>query len=236
MSSKFQNDEKLNSEFEEKKIDEQNEFMHTFEIKQPEDSFENNEHEENLSQPSPKRQSIISITKKEDEDFHNLKFSLLYLISFFITCISCVYYYSYNNFNNRIILDYKEYLNTDFPFYKITSKYTKGRIIYINLQLNTTNHNEELLSTYIKVVFIFASEIVHIKIFTDLLENYSTESLYDMSDPYLNSTNIDNYKESNIGIKFYDYPFNFRLFRKDDGNTLFDSRCEKNQNLIFFFS
>ena len=55
-----------------------------------------------------------------------------------------------------------------------------------------------------------------------------------MSDPELTSTNIDNYKESNIGIKFYDFPFGFKLYRKDDGNTLFDTRCDKNQNLIFF--
>ena len=67
-----------------------------------------------------------------------------------------------------------------------------------------------------------------------MIDNKITESLYDMSDPDLNSTNIDNYKESNIGIKFYDYPFNFKLYRKDDGNTLFDTRCDKNQNLIFF--
>ena len=237
MSFKIQNDEKSNIELEEKKSNEGNDFLHTFEIREPEDNYEQKEIEnkENLSEPSPKRQkSAISLTKNEDSYFHNLQFSLLYLVSFFITCISCVYYYSYNNFNNRIILDVKEYLNTDFPFYKITSKYTKGRTIYINLQSNTTNYNEELLSTHIKIVFIFASEIVHIKIFSDLIDNKITESLYDMSDPDLNSTNIDNYKESNIGIKFYDYPFNFKLYRKDDGNTLFDTRCDKNQNLIFF--
>ena len=237
MSFKIQNDEKSNIELEEKKSNEGNDFLHTFEIREPEDNYEQKEIEnkENLSEPSPKRQkSAISLTKNEDSYFHNLQFSLLYLVSFFITCISCVYYYSYNNFNNRIILDVKEYLNTDFPFYKITSKYTKGRTIYINLQSNTTNYNEELLSTHIKIVFIFASEIVHIKIFSDLIDNKITESLYDMSEPDLNSTNIDNYKESNIGIKFYDYPFNFKLYRKDDGNTLFDTRCDKNQNLIFF--
>ena len=202
------------------------EFETNFGENQEEDFFERG----NLSQPKPQK----SLSLDRIENYHNLQFSLLYLVSFFITCISCVYYYSYNDFNNKKLLDVKEYLNTDFPFYKIMSKYTKGRSIYINLQSNTTNYNEELLSTRVQIIFIFSSDIVHLKIFSNFSDININEEFYDMSDPELTSTNIDNYKESNIGIKFYDFPFGFKLYRKDDGNILFDSRCDKNQNLLFF--
>lgn len=62
----------------------------------------------------------------DDLYFHNIQFSLMYLVSFLIVAISCVYYFSANDFNNRILLQEKEVIVKDFPFYKIVSKNTKG--------------------------------------------------------------------------------------------------------------
>lgn len=58
----------------------------------------------------------------DDLYFHNIQFSLMYLVSFLIIAISCVYYFSANDFNNRILLQDKEVIVKDFPFYKIVSK------------------------------------------------------------------------------------------------------------------
>ena len=55
-----------------------------------------------------KTKSADSIYKNESfssnpsNHYHNIYFALLYLISVFIVAISCAYYYSYNNYNNRI--------------------------------------------------------------------------------------------------------------------------------------
>ena len=89
-----------------------------------------------------KTKSADSIYKNESfgsnpkTSYHNIYFALLYLISVFIVGISCAYYFSYNNYNNRIFLNTsKKILLEQYPFYKITSKYTRGSLIYIKLQL-----------------------------------------------------------------------------------------------------
>ena len=55
--------------------------------------------------------------------YHNIFFALLYLISIFIVAISYAYYFSYNNYNNRI------FLNTIKPI-------NKGQYLFIKLFLN----------------------------------------------------------------------------------------------------
>ena len=76
--------------------------------------------EENVtdSQEQSKRDSFVHI---DDYYFHNIQFSLLYLTSLFIVGISCIYYFSCNNYNNRIVLPYKENEIHDFPYYTIVS-------------------------------------------------------------------------------------------------------------------
>ena len=72
----------------------------------------------------------------------NIYFALLYLISIFIVAISCAYYFSYNNYNNRIFLNtIKPIKKEQYPFYKIVSKYTKGNLVYIKLQLEELSNN-----------------------------------------------------------------------------------------------
>ena len=97
-----------------------------------------------------KTKSADSIYKNESfssnpsNHYHNIYFALLYLISVFIVAISCAYYYSYNNYNNRIFLTKgKIILKEQYPFYKIISKYTKGNLIFIKLKLVELYDNDK---------------------------------------------------------------------------------------------
>ena len=49
-----------------------------------------------------------SLDNEYKNQYHKLYFALLYLISTFIVGISCAYYFSYNNYNNRIFLPSKK--------------------------------------------------------------------------------------------------------------------------------
>ena len=165
--------------------------------------------------------------------FHKLNFSLLYLISILVVCISSVYYYSLNNYNNRIYLSTNDLnINSNFPIYKIISKYTEGNKIFIELKLEYENKksNNKILNEVLKCAFIFYSDTVNIKIFSS--ENNNNLNVNNNSNQ--NQNNINNYKESNIGIKIIDYPFSFKLFRKEDNSILFNSECSTYNNNIFF--
>ena len=65
------------------------------------------------SRETKKRDSFVQI---DEYYFHNIQFSLMYLTSFFIVGFSCIYYFSCSNYNNRIILPYKENEVKDFPY------------------------------------------------------------------------------------------------------------------------
>ena len=163
--------------------------------------------------------------------FHKLNFSLLYLISILVVCISSVYYYSLNNYNNRIYLSTNDLnINSNFPIYKIISKYTEGNKIFIELKLEYENKksNNKILYDNLKCAFIFYSDTVNIKIFSN--ENNNNN----INNSNQNQNNINNYKESNIGIKILDYPFSFKLYRKEDNSILFNSECSTYNNNIFF--
>lgn len=74
---------------------------------------------------------------------------------------------------------------------------------------------------------------VNIKIFSAKSQLNIDESFYSKNTFITND--IDNYKESNIGINIDDYPFNFELFRKDEMHeVLFNSQCKSKQNLLFY--
>ena len=164
--------------------------------------------------------------------FHKLNFSLLYLISILVVCISSVYYYSLNNYNNRIYLSTNDLnINSNFPIYKIISKYTEGNKIFIELKLEYENKksNNKILYDNLKCAFIFYSDTVNIKIFSN--ENNNNNNINNSNQ---NQNNINNYKESNIGIKILDYPFSFKLYRKEDNSILFNSECSTYNNNIFF--
>ena len=155
--------------------------------------------------------------------FHKLNFSLLYLISILVVCISSVYYYSLNNYNNRIYLSTNDLnINSNFPIYKIISKYTEGNKIFIDLKLEYENKksNNKILIDVLKCAFIFYSDTVNIKIFSS--ENNNNLDINNNLNQ--NQNNINNYKESNIGI-----------FRKEDNSILYNSECSTYNNNIFFF-
>lgn len=191
--------------------------------------------EENVtdSQEQSKRDSFVHI---DDYYFHNIQFSLLYLTSLFIVGISCIYYFSCNNYNNRIVLPYKENEIHDFPYYTIVSKNTHENKINIQLALNFTNKNDNILFSSLNVTFIFDDNRVNFKISSNLSKKNIEVDFFDKNDASFQEKKIMNYKDSNIGIRIYDLPFNFELYRKDDINheVLFDSKCKLNQNLLFF--
>ena len=199
-----------------------------------------------------KTKSADSIYKNESfgsnpkTSYHNIYFALLYLISVFIVGISCAYYFSYNNYNNRIFLNTsKKILLEQYPFYKITSKYTRGSLIYIKLQLEQLHSNDinqkienknlEMINE-LDVIFEFFFDSVNFKIFSSKTKsNLEEKNLYNMNDIDYANKKINNYKDSNINITFTHYPFNFYLQRKDDGAILFDSDCgSSSQNQLFY--
>ena len=186
------------------------------------------------SRATKKRDSFVQI---DEYYFHNIQFSLLYLTSFFIVGFSCIYYFSCSNYNNRIILPYKENEVKDFPYYTIVSKNTHENQINIELALNFTNKNENILFNNLNVTFIFDVDRVNFKISSNQSQKNIEPDIYDKSDVLFNDRKITNYRDSNIGIKIYDMPFNFELYRKDENvnhEVLFDSTCKRNQNLLFF--
>ena len=213
-----------------------------------------NQQSRNNSFNNFKYKSTDFIYKNESSDskpkmqYHNIYFALLYLISVFIVAISCAYYFSYNNYNNRIFLNNnKEILSDLNPFYKIVSKYTKGNQIFIKLQLeessiNNNNNYENIENKNIEqikdleAIFEFFYDSVNFKIYPQKAKsNLEEEKIYNID--YSNSNKkINYYKDSNINITFSHYPFNFYLQRKDDGAILFDSDCSSSssQNQLFY--
>ena len=177
--------------------------------------------------------------------YHNIYFALMYLISIFIVGISCAYYFSYNNYNNRIFLPSKKLISLeDYPFYKITSKYTKGNSIFIKLELEESpmkneqtdinKENDLILIRQLKVSFEFFVDSVHLKISSpETKSNLEEETFYNLNDIDYSNKKISNYKDSNINIYISDYPFNFLLQRKEDGAILFNSDCGQ-QNLLSY--
>ena len=189
-----------------------------------------------------------SFASSQKSLYHNIYFALLYLISIFIVGISCAYYFSYNNYNNRIFLNtIKPIKKEQYPFYKIVSKYTKGNLIYIKLQLeelsnnineNIENKNSEEIKN-LEVTFEFFYDSVNFKIFSlETKSNLEEKNIYNLNDIDYSNKKINNYKDSNINITFSHYPFNFYLQRKDDGAILFNSECvsssSSSQNQLFF--
>ena len=184
-----------------------------------------------------------SLDSEQKNQYHNIYFALFYLISTFIVGISCAYYFSYNNYNNRIFLPSQKLISQDeYPFYKITSKYTKGNTIYIKLKLEEStnknieekNENNLILIENLKAIFEFYIDSVRIRISSsETKSNLQEEDLYNLNDIDYSNKKINNYKDSNINITISDYPFNFILQRKEDGAILFDSDCS-GQNLLYY--
>ena len=184
-----------------------------------------------------------SLESEQKNQYHNISFALIYLISTFIVGISCAYYFSYNNYNNRIFLPSKKLVSQDeYPFYKIDSKYTKGNTIHIKLKIEespnknekTKNENNLILIDDLKATFEFYVDTVRIKISSLRTQsNLNEEILYNLNDIDYSNKKINNYKDSNINITISDYPFNFILQRKEDGAVLFNSDCS-GQNLLYF--
>ena len=187
-----------------------------------------------------------SFSSNPKSQYHNIYFALLYLISIFIVAISCAYYFSYNNYNNRIFLNTsKAILPEQYPFYKIVSKYTKGNFIYIKLQLvelfqDKNNENIAEIKN-LDAIFEFFLDSVNFKIYSEQTQsNLEEEKIYNLNDiDYTNSNKkINNYKDSNINITFSHYPFNFFIQRKEDGSILFNSNCShssSSQNQLSFY-
>ena len=178
--------------------------------------------------------------------YHNIYFALLYLISIFIVAISCAYYFSYNNYNNRIFLNTIKTIQPEqYPFYKIISKYTKGNCVYIKLQLveSSSNSNNDNIAemTNLDAIFEFFLDSVNFKIYSEQTKsNLEEEKIYNLNDiDYTNSNKkINNYKDSNLNITFFHYPFNFYIQRKEDGAILFNSECShssSSQNQLSFY-
>ena len=187
-----------------------------------------------------------SFSSNPKSQYHNIYFALLYLISIFIVAISCAYYFSYNNYNNRIFLNTsKAILPEQYPFYKIVSKYTKGNFIYIKLklvELSQDKNNEKIAEIKnLDVIFEFFLDSVNFKIYSEQTKsNLEEEKIYNLNDiDYSNSNKkINNYKDSNINITFSHYPFNFYIQRKEDGSILFNSNCShssSSQNQLSFY-
>ena len=187
-----------------------------------------------------------SFSSNPKSQYHNIYFALLYLISIFIVAISCAYYFSYNNYNNRIFLNTsKAILPEQYPFYKIVSKYTKGNFIYIKLklvELSQDKNNENIAEIKnLDVIFEFFLDSVNFKIYSEQTKsNLEEEKIYNLNDiDYSNSNKkINNYKDSNINITFSHYPFNFYIQRKEDGSILFNSNCShssSSQNQLSFY-
>ena len=184
-----------------------------------------------------------SLDSEQKNQYHNIYFALFYLISTFIVGISCAYYFSYNNYNNRIFLPSQKLISQDeYPFYKITSKYTKGNTIYIKLKLEEStnknieekNENNLILIENLKAIFEFYIDSVRIRISSsETKSNLQEEDLYNLNDIDYSNKKINDYKDSNINITISDYPFNFILQRKEDGAILFDSDCS-GQNLLYY--
>ena len=186
-----------------------------------------------------------SFDNEQKNQYHNIYFALLYLISTFIIGISCAYYYSYNNYNNRIFLPSKKIISLEqYPFYKITYKYTKGNTINIKLELEESPKNDEeinIKSEYntdliknLSVSFEFYLDSIRIKMSSyETKSNLEEEKIYNLNDIDYSNKKINNYKDSNLNISISDYPFNFFIQRKEDGAILFNSDCE-DQNLLYY--
>ena len=162
--------------------------------------------------------------------------------------IICAYYFSYNNYNNRIFLNtIKPIKKEQYPFYKIVSKYTKRNLVYIKLQLeelsnnineNIGNKNSEEIKN-LEVIFEFFYDSVNFKIFSlEIKSNLEEKNIYNLNDIDYSNKKINNYKDSNINITFSHYPFNFYLQRKDEGAILFISEfvfsSSSSQNQLSF--
>ena len=100
------------------------------------------------------------------------------MISTFIVGISCAYYFSYNNYNNRIFLNKsKNIIAEKYPFYKNIFKYTKRNVIYVKLQLvelpsedineKTENKTLELIEN-LDAIFEFYYDPVNFKILSPI--------------------------------------------------------------------
>ena len=186
-----------------------------------------------------------SFNDEQKNQYHNIYFALLYLISTFIVGISCAYYFSYNNYNNRIFLPSKNLISLEqYPFYKITSKYTKGNTINIKLELEESPNKDEeanLKNEYntdliknLNVTFEFFLDSIRIKMSSNYTKsNLEEEKIYNLNDIDYSNKKINNYKDSNLNISILDYPFNFLIQRKEDGAVLFNSDCDY-QNLLYY--
>ena len=144
------------------------------------------------SKETKRRDSFVQI---DEYYFHNIQFSLLYLTSFFIVGFSCIYYFSCCNYNNRIILPYKENEVRHFPYYTIVSKNTHENQINIELALNFSNKNENILFNNLNVTFIFDVDRVNFKISSNQSEKNIDPNIFDKSDVLFNDRKITNYRE-----------------------------------------
>ena len=146
-----------------------------------------------------------SFETEQKNQYHNIYFALLYLISTFIVGISCAYYFSYNNYNNRIFLPSKKLISEDqYPFYKIASKYTKGNTINIQLELeespnknqktNLDKENNLIWIEQLNVTIEFFVDSVRIKMSSfETKSNLEEENLYNLNDIDYYNQKISNY-------------------------------------------
>ena len=205
--------------------------------------FINDKNDNNENQFLNKSADDIFKEKTSDNNkpnqYHNIYFALIYLISCLVVGVSCAYYFSYNNYNNRIFLPTQKTISPeDYPFYKIRSKYTKGNCIYIELEKQENPNNEEKISNdmikNLNVVFEFFVDSVNIKMGSnETKSNLNEEQMYNLNDLDFSNKKINNYKESNINVTISDYPFNFFFQRKEDGAILFNSDCSSQNQLSF---
>ena len=175
---------------------------------------------------------------------------LILLISFFTLIISSMLLYNAPNYNPDIILT-SLYTNDFFsssnleqynnPIYKLMSKSInkKEKTITMDVALERIGKDNPFIKTSnpinnLKIIIKFARDRCHIKI-CDFLNQNNYEipnSLFNLNDiDFSSGQQISSLDNSNIGIKIYNHPFGFVLFRKESEEIIFDTTHSfKNNN------
>ena len=177
---------------------------------------------------------------------------LILLISFFTLIISSMLLYNAPNYNPDIILtslyadeDYFQNNNIEQynnPVYKLMSKSInkKEKTIIMDVALERIGKDNPYIKNStpinnLKFIIKFARDRCHIKITDNENNNNNYEipkNLFNFNDiDFSSAQQISSLDNSNIGIKIYNHPFGFTLFRKESEEIIFDTfHFYKNNN------
>lgn len=186
----------------------------------------------------------------ETEDKLRVIKAFVLLMIFWTTIISSVILYNAPNYNPHIVLEgiKNEKIDSNVhknPTYKLMSKFSRENYIELDVALERVG-KENPISTNpvhnLKIYVKFSKNRAHIVIKNnDSNEEFKIPyELYNYNDLDMEGYGkIENLNDSNIGIKIYNHPFGFTLYRKDTEEILFDtthSVGDKNFNTYLYYA